>query len=500
MSDTPKIPDFNEQVEVRFKKIQEMLKRGINPYRNGLTPAATSTEVLKSFGEKTKEQLESENQITSVAGRVMMIRDFGKAGFVRIQDRKGQIQLYLQKDLLGPQSYEIYKNFTDIGDFIFAEGKVFRTKTNELSIQVSRFEFLCKALRPLPEKFHGISDVELRYRHRSLDLIMSPESKKTFEARTKIISLVRRFFDERDFLEADTPVLQTIAGGAAAKPFITHHNTLDMDLYLRIATELHLKRLVVGGLERVYEIGRLFRNEGISIKHNPEFTSIEFYWAYATFEDLMKLTEELFQALAQSVCGSLKIKYQGTDIDLGSSWQRLRVTEAIAKYSEFKDESKMFDRNALAKYLDSKKIPFDPKWTAGHLLMAIFDAEVEKNLVQPTFITHYPTEVSPLSRTNEKDPRLVDRFELFIYSREMANAFSELNDPIDQRQRFEAQAKAKAAGDEEACDVDQDFLLAIEHGMPPTAGEGIGIDRLVMLLTDSASIRDVIFFPQMRPQ
>lgn len=499
MSDRPNISDWNEQIGIRFEKAKKMRELGINPFRNGLTPKDTTGELHRKFAEVSKEQLEGEKSEVSVAGRVMAIRDFGKGGFIRIQDRKGTIQIYVSKDTLGERQYEVYKNWTDLGDIIYVEGRLMRTKTNELTIQATRFDFLTKALRPLPEKFHGLADVELRYRHRTVDLVMNEDVRKTFLARTKIIKAIRRFFDDRDFIEADTPMLHTIAGGAAARPFKTHHNALDMELHMRIAPELHLKRLVAGGIERVYEMNRLFRNEGISIKHNPEFTSIEFYWAYATYDDLMNITEELFQCLAKEVLGSLKFQYQGTDIDFTGPWARLSVKDAVAKYSGFKDTSQMSDRKAMSDYLASKQVHVDSKWNTGQLLMAIFDAEVEANLIQPTFITHYPTDVSPLSRRNEKDPSIVDRFELFIYGREMANAFSELNDPVDQRERFEVQAAAKAAGDDEACDIDEDFLTALEHGMPPTAGEGIGIDRLVMLLTNSASIRDVILFPHMRP-
>ena len=496
----PNISDWNEQIEVRFEKANRMIEKGINPFKNGLTPDHTAAQIHQKYGELPKENLESVAPRASVAGRIMAVRDFGKGGFLRLQDRSGQIQIFLSKDVLSADVFDRYKEFTDLGDIVYIEGTVFRTKTNELSVRAERFEFLTKALRPLPEKFHGISDVELRYRHRSLDLVMNEAARKTFSARTKIVAAIRRFLDERDFLEVETPMMHPIAGGAAARPFKTHHNALDMTLFMRIAPELYLKRLVVGGFERVYEINRNFRNEGISIKHNPEFTMLEFYWAYATYEELMTMTQEMIQYVAQNVLGRTEIEYQGTKIDLKAPWQRLPVKEGVAKYSGFKDLNKMNDRKALMTYLDSKKIAFDPKWTTGALLMAIFDAEVEKNLIQPTFVTQYPTEVSFLSRKNEKDPSTVDRFELFIYGREMANAFSELNDPIDQRERFESQASAKAAGDDEACDVDEDFLFALEHGMPPTAGEGLGIDRLVMLLTDNASIRDVIFFPHMRPQ
>ncbi|MBI2604732.1 MAG: lysine--tRNA ligase [Deltaproteobacteria bacterium] len=493
------MPDLNEQVLVRIEKVKKMREAGLNPFRNDCVPSNTTADLHAKYGEKTREELGGVNDRISVAGRVMAVRDFGKGGFLRIQDRKGQIQLFMSKETLG-QVFENYKQFTDLGDIVYAEGKPFRTKTNELSVHVSRYEILTKAVRPLPEKFHGLADVELRYRHRSLDLIMSEQVRKTFITRTKIIAAIRRFFDARDFLEVDTPMMHSIAGGAAAKPFRTHHNALGIDLHMRIAPELHLKRLVVGGFERVYEMNRLFRNEGISVKHNPEFTSIEFYLAYATYEELMSLTEELFQYLGKEVLAASKLTYQGTEIDLSGPWPRLSVAESIAKYSGFKDGSRMSDRAAIMKYLDSNGIPYEKKAATGALLMAIFDEEVENHLIQPTFITHYPTDVSPLSRRNERNPSIVDRFELFVYGREIANAFSELNDPVDQRLRFELQAEAKAGGDEEACDIDEDFLYALEHGMPPTAGEGIGIDRLVMLFTDSASIRDVILFPQMRPQ
>lgn len=495
------LPDLNEQVQVRLEKTEKMREAGLNPYRNDLKPSMSTGEFSKKYGSFTKEQFEAKASGTQeevmLAGRVMAVRDFGKGGFVRIQDRHGQVQLFVSKDSMGAD-FDKYKNFTDLGDVVFARGTPFRTKTNELSLHVHQYEILTKAIRPLPEKFHGITDVELRYRHRSLDLIMTEKSRETFKTRSKIISTIRKFFESRDFIESDTPMMHSIAGGAAARPFKTHHNALDMELFMRIAPELYLKRLVVGGFERVYEMNRLFRNEGISIKHNPEFTTIEFYWAYADYNDLMDLTEELFQVLGREVLGSDKLTYQGTEINLKGPWKRLSVKDAVAEYSGFKDKSKMNDKVALANYLSSKKVKIEKFWEAGNLLMAIFDEEVESKLIQPTFITHYPTDVSPLSRRNDKDPSIVDRFELYIYGREMANAFSELNDPIDQRARFEDQMKAKDAGDAEAHEIDEDFLYALEHAMPPTAGEGIGIDRLVMLFTDSASIRDVILFPQMR--
>lgn len=488
----------NDQVKVRLEKIQKMREQGINPYPNGFIPQSSTAELKEKYDLETREQLEALQFRTSIAGRVMAIRDFGKGAFIRLQDASGVLQAFFSQEKIGPEHYQKYKSFLDIGDIIYVEGQLFRTKTNELSLQASSFELLAKSLHPLPEKFHGLSDVELRYRNRSLDLIMNPEVRKTFEVRSKVISWIRRFFEGQGFMEVDTPMLQPVAGGAAAKPFCTHHNALDMELFLRIAPELHLKRLIVGGFERVFEMNRQFRNEGISIKHNPEFTSIEFYWAYATYEHLIVLTQQFFQELVTFLKGAPKLTYQGTEIDFSGTWARLTVQEAIAKYSDFKSVEKMKDRESILDYLKAKKIPFHPTSSTGGLLMTIFDAEVELHLIQPTFITHYPTDVSPLSRPNEKDPTVVDRFELYVYGREMANAFSELSDPLDQRKRFESQAHAKAAGDEEACDIDEDFLTALEYGMPPTAGEGIGIDRLIMLLTDSPSIRDVILFPHLR--
>ncbi len=488
----------SEQVRVRFEKLAHLRDRNQNPYKNGIVPTELAARLHQKYGEQTKEQLETLDQNFSVAGRVMAIRDFGKASFVRLQDRTGQIQLYVQKDKIGPEAYAQFKEW-DIGDILFAEGKVFKTKTGELSILCETIQLVTKSLRPLPEKFHGIADVEIKYRQRYLDLIMTDSTRDTFRKRSQITSEIRRFFEEEDFMEVETPMMHPIAGGATARPFITHHHTLDMTLYMRIAPELYLKRLVVGGFERVFEINRNFRNEGISIKHNPEFTMLEFYQSYATFEDLMTLHERLFQRLAEKLNGSTRITYQGTEIDLGGIWQRITVEESLLKYTDFKDQSLLRNREALLKYGKSKSLSMDPKDTVGGLMMAIFDHEVEAQLIQPTFVTHHPLDVSPLSRKNEKDPFLVDRFELYIYGREMANAFSELNDPVDQMERFEAQVAAKQAGNEEATDMDLDYVTALEYGMPPTAGAGIGIDRLTMLLTDSPSIRDVILFPLMRP-
>jgi lysyl-tRNA synthetase, class II len=490
--------DQSEQVQVRYEKLTRIRERHENPYKNGIVPSHLAQQLQEGYGEKTKEELESLSVPCSVAGRIMAIRDFGKASFVRLKDQSGLIQLFIQKDKLGPEAFARFKEW-DIGDIIFAQGLIFKTKTGELSVHCESLQLLTKSLRPLPEKYHGISDIEIKYRQRYLDLIMSEQTRETFLKRSKIIEELRKFFVEHHFIEVETPMMHPIAGGATARPFVTHHNALDMKLFMRIAPELYLKRLVVGGLERVFEINRNFRNEGISIKHNPEFTMLEFYQAYATYEDLMIFTEKLFQQVAEKVIGSHELTYQGTKIHLGSPWLRISVEDAILKYTEFKDRSKLRDRSSLLAYGKQKNLPMNPKDSTGGLMMVIFDEEVESQLIQPTFVTHYPLDVSPLSRKNEKDPFLVDRFELYIYGREMANAFSELNDPLDQKLRFEAQVEAKNAGNEEASDMDLDYVTALEYGMPPTAGEGIGIDRLIMLLTDSPSIRDVILFPLMRP-
>jgi lysyl-tRNA synthetase class 2 len=491
------LESLSEQVRVRFEKLGRIRERRENPYKNGYTPTALAAELAAKFGAKSKEELEASPARASVAGRIMAIRDFGKASFVRIKDRSGLIQLYVQKDKLG-DAYAAFKEM-DVGDIVFSEGALFKTKTGELSIQSEKVDLVTKSLRPLPEKWHGIADVEIKYRQRYLDLIVSDQTKDTFRKRSKIIEEVRRFLVSHDYIEVETPMMHPIAGGATARPFVTHHNTLDMKLFMRIAPELYLKRLVVGGMERVFEINRNFRNEGISIKHNPEFTMLEFYQSYATYEDLIELTEKLFQSVADKVAGSRKITYQGTEINLEGPWARIGVEDAIVKYTEFKDRAKLRDRKALLEYGAAKKLPMNPKDTTGGLMMVIFDEEVESKLIQPTFVTHYPLDVSPLSRKNEKDPFLVDRFELYIYGREMANAFSELNDPVDQKERFLAQVDAKTKGNEEACDMDEDYVTALEYGMPPAAGEGIGIDRMAMLFTDSPSIRDVILFPLMRP-
>lgn len=489
--------DLHEQARVRLEKLKKLSEGGKSPYVNGFTPSHTGAELHRAYGEKTKEELEAEAIPCSVAGRIIAVRDFGKAAFVRLKDRSGLIQLFMEKATLGDAAHEEYKSL-DLGDIIFAKGVVFKTKTGELSVKAKTFQLLTKALLPLPEKFHGLTDVETRYRQRYLDLIVNDKTRDTFIKRSKIIATIRSFFTDRDYIEVETPMMHPLVGGAAARPFKTHHNTLDMELFMRIAPELYLKRLVVGGMDRVFEINRNFRNEGISVQHNPEFTMIEFYQAYATFDDLMKLTQELFQKIADTVSGTRKITYQGTEINLDGEWKRISVEDSVLTMSGFKDKAKIRDPKALLEYGKKTGIEMNPKDPAGNLIMAIFEAEVESKLTQPTFVTYYPADISPLSRRNDKDPFLVDRFELFVCGREMGNAFSELNDPIDQKERFLAQVRSKKEGNPEACDMDEDYITALEHGLPPTAGEGIGIDRLVMLFTDSPSIRDVILFPLMR--
>ncbi|MBI3753005.1 MAG: lysine--tRNA ligase [Deltaproteobacteria bacterium] len=489
-----KISEF----EQRVNKLEELRQMGVNPYPNDFIATDAAKKIIDLCAGLDKETLEAKNETAGLAGRIMAFRDFGKASFLHIQDRTGRMQVYVRKDLIGEDAYKIFRNF-DVGDIIGVEGKVFRTKTNELTIEAKEIRLLAKSIQPLPEKWHGLTDVETRYRQRYLDLITNSEVKNVFVKRTRIIQLIREFLNKRDFMEVETPMMQSIPGGAAARPFKTHHNALDIDLFLRIAPELYLKRLVIGGFERVYEINRNFRNEGISTQHNPEFTMLEFYQAYATFEDLMTLTEEMISSIAMEICTTLQIEYQGQKIDLTPPWPRISVKDAILKYSDaeegiFTDKKKAF---AFAKKL---KLDIPEAFSHGKILLEIFEKAAEPKFIQPTFITHYPLDVSPLSRKNEKDPSIVDRFELLVCGREIANAFSELNDPIDQQERFRQQVLERAAGDTEAHIMDEDFVRALEYGMPPTAGEGIGIDRLVMLLTNSASIRDVILFPQLRPE
>lgn len=486
----------NDLLKVRLEKIAALKAAGVDLYPNNVRPQNTTAEILTEFGNSEAEALAGLKQQFSIAGRLMAVRNFGKAAFVKIQDRKGQIQSYVAKDMLDEKAFFIFKKL-DIGDIVYISGKLFRTKTNELTIEAHDLRLLSKAMHPLPEKWHGLTDVETRYRQRHLDLISSPAVKEIFFRRSRIIQLIRQFMDKHDFLEVETPMMQPRAGGAVARPFKTHHNSLDMDLYLRIAPELYLKRLVTGGMERVYEINRNFRNEGISAFHNPEFTMIEFYMSYATYEDLMSYTEELFAFIASNIFGSLKFTYQGTEIDLSPPWRRISVKDALLQMAGM-DKSTIEDQTQALAF--ARKVGCEVKDTdpLGKVLMAIFDEVVEKKLIQPTFVTHYPVAVSPLSRRSNSDPDIVDRFELYIYGREIANAFSELNDPADQRERFLQQLKERETGDDEAHEMDEDYIRALEYGMPPTAGEGIGIDRLVMLFTDSASIRDVILFPLLR--
>ncbi|HNV57711.1 MAG TPA: lysine--tRNA ligase [Smithellaceae bacterium] len=486
----------NDLLKVRLEKIAALKAAGVDLYPNDAKPQNTTAQIFDEFGQMESETLAQLPQKFSLAGRLMAVRSFGKAAFVKIQDRKGQMQCYLAKNILSEQDFSLFKKL-DIGDIVYVSGKLFRTKTNELTLEAESLRLMAKSIHPLPEKWHGLTDIETRYRQRHLDLISNPAVKEIFIRRSLIIKLMRQFMDRHDFLEVETPMMQPKAGGAVARPFKTHHNALNQDFYLRIAPELYLKRLVTGGLERVYEINRNFRNEGISTFHNPEFTMMEFYQSYATYEDLMSLTEELFCFIAENVFGGLKFTYQGTEIDLTPPWRRLSVRDALIQIAQMAPDELTDPGRAIA---FARKTGCDVKETdpPGKILMAVFDELVEKKLVQPTFVTHYPVAVSPLSRRSSADPDIVDRFELYISGREIANAFSELNDPADQRERFLAQIRQREAGDDEAHEMDEDYIRTLEYGMPPTAGEGIGIDRLIMLFTDSASIRDVILFPLLR--
>jgi lysyl-tRNA synthetase class 2 len=482
----------------RIQKLKKLRDMGFCPYPTGYKKDLLITEAIQRFGNLTNEELSGIEKRFSLAGRLVSKRDFGKACFAHIKDATGKIQIYVKRDNLEERQFEVFRQ-VDIGDLVLVAGKFFRTKTDEFTLLVQDFVILSKSIRPLPEKWHGLTDVETRYRQRYLDLIMNENVMQTFLTRTRIIKWIRSFFDEKGFIEVETPMMQPIPGGATARPFKTYHNALDTYLYLRIAPELYLKRLIVGGFEKVYELNRNFRNEGISIKHNPEFTMLEFYWAYATFEDLMALTEELFYNLALSLTGGPRIHYQGHEIDLTPPWKRIRLFDALKEVGGV-PQSALEDLKAARSFADRKGVLVTEKENLGKVIVKLFDALVEPNLIQPTFVVEFPVSVSPLSRRNDRDPSFVDRFELFVGGRELANAFNELNDPFDQRERFLEQVKEREAGDEEALFMDEDFLVALEHGMPPTAGEGIGIDRVVMLFTDSPSIRDVILFPQLRPK
>ncbi len=475
----------------RRDKLAEYVDAGMDPFKiTKFNRDNTSQNIKDNYSE-------FEDKDVTIAGRLMSKRRMGKVGFGHLADFEGKIQIFAKKDVLGDEEFDRFKKL-DIGDIIGVTGKVFTTESGEISVRAEKITLLAKSLLPLPEKFHGLNDTDLRYRQRYVDLIMNENVKKTFVTRSKILTAIRNYLDSRGYFEVETPILNTIAGGAAARPFITHHNTLDMDMYLRIATELHLKRLIVGGFDKVYEMGRQFRNEGMDIKHNPEFTTIEIYEAYADYNDMMDLTENLFRYCAETVCGTTKINYQGVEIDL-SHFERIPMIDAVTKYSGVDFNTITTDEEAQAA-AKAKGLEVDPaKATRGDIIALFFDEFVEENLVQPTFITEYPVEISPLAKRMPSKPELTERFEVFITGREFGNAFSELNDPIDQRARFEHQMELRAAGDDEASEMDEDFLNALEYGMPPTGGLGIGVDRFVMLLTDSYSIRDVLLFPTMKP-
>ena len=484
--------DENHLIQIRKDKLKELQEQGKNPFEITKFNRTNSAGEIKSNYEKF------EQKDVSVAGRIIAKRIMGKASFCTIQDSDEKIQSYVSINDLGEESYKEFKTY-DIGDIIGITGFVFKTRTEEISVHAKEVTLLSKSLRPLPEKFHGLKDVDLRYRQRYVDLIMNPEVKETFIKRSQIIKEIRRILDEKGYLEVETPVLNTISGGATARPFITHHNTLNIDMYLRIALELNLKRLIVGGYDKVYEIGRVFRNEGMDIRHNPEFTELELYAAYEDFNDMMDITEELFQKCAMKVCGTTKINYQGTEIELGGKWKRITMIDSIKEVTGIDFNTINTDEEAVALAKERKiEIPAG-KETRGNIISLFFDEYVESTLIQPTFIYEYPIEISPLAKKSTKDPRMVERFEAFIGGREYGNAFSELNDPIDQYERFKEEIKARENGDEEAGMMDEDYINALEYGLPPTGGLGIGIDRLIMLLTNNDSIRDVLLFPTMKP-
>ena len=486
------LEDINKLVEVRIQKLKDLQEKGKNPFEiTKYNRTHTSSDVKENY-----DALEGKDVV--VSGRIVGKRIMGKASFCHIQDGQGRIQSYVSTNDLGDEAYKEFKTY-DIGDIIGIKGFVFKTKTEEISIHAKEVTLLCKSLRPLPEKWHGLKDPDLRYRQRYVDMIVNPEVKETFVLRSKIIKELRRILDEKGYMEVETPMLTTVATGDAARPFATHHNTLNLDMYLRIAPELNLKRIIVGGIDKVYEIGKNFRNEGMDIKHNPEFTNMELYSAYEDYNDMMNITEEIISTIATNVLGTTKINYQGTDIDLTPGWRRVTMIDAIKEVTGIDFNEIKTDEEAR-KLAEEKNVEVDPiKNTRGHIINEFFEEFVEDTLIQPTFIIDYPVEVSPLTKRKPSDPSLVERFELFIGGREYGNAYSELNDPIDQKERFMKQAEAKALGDEEAGGMDEDFINALEIGLPPTGGLGIGLDRLIMLLTNSYSIRDVLFFPTMKP-
>jgi len=484
-------------IRERLKKLEDLSRDGIDPYPSTFPVTHQAGDLTSRYASADDATLAAAEAVT-LAGRVLSLRGHGKASFAHIKDRTGKIQIYVREDAVGESAYGLFRRI-DVGDFLGVRGHLFRTKTGELTIHVHSLALLAKALRPLPDKWHGLSDVEVRYRQRYVDLIANPAVAEVFRRRARIIAEIRRFFDQRGFLEVETPMMHPIPGGAAARPFVTHHNALDLSLYLRIAPELHLKRCVVGGLERVYEINRNFRNEGLSTQHNPEFTMLEFYQAYADYRDLMVLTEELLPQIARTVCGRDTVTYQGREISFAPPWPRFSLEEGLVKLGGLTEEEVRSERGLRAA-AEASGIAVKPVWGWAKLLVELFEARVERQLVQPTFVTDFPAELTPLAKARTDDPRYAQRFELYAAGLEVANAYTELNDPREQRRRLEAQARARAAGDEEAHSMDEDFVRALEYGLPPTAGEGIGIDRLVMLLTDAPSIRDVILFPLLRPE
>ncbi|GAB6158596.1 lysine--tRNA ligase [Desulfotomaculum varum] len=487
----PMAEDLNELMRVRREKLQELINQGIEPYGEKFGRTHNALDIINNFASM-------DGQSVVIAGRIMAKRIMGKASFANLQDATGNIQIYSRLDDLGAEDYARFEKL-DIGDIIGCAGKVFKTRKGEITVHIDSYQILSKSLRPLPEKWHGLKDVDLRYRQRYVDLIVNPEVKQTFVIRSKVVRAIRNYLDQRGFLEVETPMMHPIAGGASARPFITHHNALDMKLYMRIAPELYLKRLLVGGFDKVYEINRNFRNEGISTKHNPEFTMIELYQAYADYKDMMDLTEDLISHVAQEVLGTTAVLYEGVEINLAKPWRRVPMLEIVKEHSGL-DFSQIKGAEAARAAAGSLGLEVEPNATWGDVLNTVFEEKVEDKLVQPTFVIDYPVDISPLAKRQKENPELTYRFELFIYGREMANAFSELNDPIDQKGRFLAQVEKRKAGDEEAQMYDEDYIQALEYGMPPAGGLGIGIDRLVMLLTNSPSIRDVILFPLMRPR
>ena len=492
--------EYSELVAIRRQKLADLQQAGKDPFHITKWPQADfAAEVKENFQDLPEDAAPEDHRQVCMAGRMMSKRVMGKASFADLRDTTGDIQMYVKRDDVGADVYQEFKKF-DIGDIVGVRGFVFRTKMGEISVHVTEVVLLSKSLLPLPEKFHGLKDQETRYRQRYVDLIVNPEVRRAFEVRSRFIRYMRRYLDERDYMEVETPVLNTIAGGAAARPFITHHNTLDIDMYMRIATELPLKRLIIGGIDRVYEIGRIFRNEGMDPKHNPEFTTVELYQAYADFHTMMDIAEGILSGAAKEILGTYQVEWQGEQVDLTPGWRRLTMVDAVREYAgvDFAAITDDAEAVAAAKAIGVELADAAEK-TWGNALYACFDQKVEEKLVQPTFITMYPVEVSPLTKRSPEDPRLTERFELFICRSELANAYSELNDPIDQRQRFEKQVEQRERGDEETEMMDEDFLTAMEYGMPPTGGMGMGIDRCVMLLTGSSSIRDVILFPTMKP-